>query len=141
MWVKDIYSSGRMNRRLLPLAGSTIAAGFPSPADDYIEKSLDLNESLISNPAATFFVRVAGDSMINAGIHDRDLLIVDRSLAAEPGRVVIAVIEGELMVKRLCRFRSRWVLMPENDAFQPVEIEDDGDLMIWGVVTYVVHPL
>ncbi len=141
MQVKEIYTSEQVSRRLLPLAGSTIAAGFPSPADDYIEKSLDLNEYLIANSAATFFVRVSGDSMINAGIHDQDILIVDRSLTAESGDVVIAVVDGELMVKRLRQKGCTWVLVPENDAFPAIKIDTEIELIIWGVVTYVIHPL
>ncbi|RJP20188.1 MAG: hypothetical protein C4527_25555 [Candidatus Omnitrophota bacterium] len=141
MWVEDVWSSNQFPRCLLPLAGASVAAGFPSPADDYVEKNLDLNEYLISNPAATFFVRVSGDSMINAGIHDRDILIVDRALTAQSGHVVIAVIEGELMVKRLRQLHRKWVLIPENDAFPPIEIKGEVELIIWGVVTYVVHPL
>ncbi len=125
----------------LPLVGSFVAAGFPSPADDYVEKNLDLNEYLIRNPSATFFVRVAGDSMTGAGIHHGDILIVDRSLDAEPGRVVIAVLEGEMLVKRLRRIRGVPVLFAENANEPPLRISSESEFSIWGVVTYVVHPL
>jgi DNA polymerase V len=122
-----------------PLAGSMVAAGFPSPADDYVERHLDLNEYLIQNPAATFFVRVSGESMIEAGIHDKDLLVVDRSIDPEPGHVVIAVLDGEMVVKRLRLLGKRLFLMPENSAFPPLEIHEEMEFTVWGVVTYVVH--
>ncbi len=125
----------------LPLAGSFVAAGFPSPADDYVEKSLDLNEYLVRNAAATFFVRVSGDSMIGAGIHHGDILIVDRSLEADSGRVVIAVIDGEMLVKRLRRIRGVPILFAENAGEPPIRITHEREFSIWGVVTYVVHPL
>ncbi len=139
--ITGIYAlDGRTGERV-PLVQSFVPAGFPSPADDYVEKDLDLNEYLVGNPAATFFVRVAGDSMIDAGIHHGDILIVDRSLDAEPGRVVIAVVEGEMLVKRLRRLRGRLALLSENENYPPVEIREGVELAVWGVVTYVIHPL
>ncbi len=137
----EIYSPHRIRHLSLPLAESLVAAGFPSPADDYIAKDLDLNEYLVANPAATFFVRVSGESMIDAGIHDGDLLVVDRSLEASSGRIVIAVIDGEMMVKRFCRLGGKVFLMAESEEYPPLEIRRETDLVIWGVVTYVVHAL
>lgn len=125
----------------LPLAVASVSAGFPSPADDYLEGSLDLNQHLIKHPAATFFVRVAGDSMIDAGIHDGDLLIVDRSLEPADGKVVIAVINGELLVKRVRKVGQRLFLLPENQAYQPIEVREEMDFELWGVVTQVIHSL
>lgn len=125
----------------LPLAGSFVAAGFPSPADDYVEKSLDLNEYLVRNSAATFFVRVSGDSMIGAGIHHGDILIVDRSLEAEPGRVIIAVVDGEMLVKRLRRIRGAPVLFAESGDEPPIPISAATEFSVWGVATYVLHPV
>lgn len=125
----------------LPLFQNTISAGFPSPADDYMEDTLDLNELLIKHPPATFFLRVSGSSMIKAGIHDKDILIVDRSLTATNGRVVIASINGELTVKRLCYEGTRRQLVAENDAYKPIDITDEMDFRIWGVVTSVIHSL
>ncbi|MBN2332552.1 MAG: translesion error-prone DNA polymerase V autoproteolytic subunit [Deltaproteobacteria bacterium] len=125
----------------LPLAVASVSAGFPSPADDYLEGALDLNQYLIKHPAATFFVRVAGDSMIEAGIHDGDLLLVDRSLEAADGRVVIAVINGELLVKRARTMGERLFLLPENPAYEPIEVREEMDFELWGVVTYVIHSL
>jgi DNA polymerase V len=123
------------------LMGSFIAAGFPSPAEDYKERNLDLHEHLVKHPAATFFVRVDGDSMINAGIFSGDLLIVDRSLKAHSGRIIIALIEDEFTVKRLIQKNGQLILQPENPAYKPLLIQDPGQLIIWGVVTYVIHGL
>ncbi|MFB3788252.1 MAG: LexA family protein [bacterium] len=139
--ITGIYALDGRAGEAIPLVQSFVPAGFPSPADDYVEKDLDLNEYLVRNPAATFFVRVAGDSMIGAGIHHGDILIVDRSRDAEPGRVVIAVVEGEMLVKRLRRLRGRLALLSENENFPPLELREGVDLAIWGVVTYAIHPL
>ncbi len=125
----------------LPLYSARVAAGFPSPADDYIEGKLDLNEHLVKHPAATFFVRVEGDSMIGAGIHSGDILVVDRSLKPCHGKIVIAVLDGELTVKRLEQRKGILRLLPENKSYPIVEITDAMDFMIWGVVTNVIHSL
>lgn len=123
----------------IPLYASTVRAGFPSPADDFIETYLDLNEYLIKHPAATFFVRASGDSMINAGIHSGDILVVDRSIEATPGHIVIAALNGELTVKRLARAQNRLQLVAENPEFAAIDINDDQQIVIWGVVTNVIH--
>lgn len=123
----------------LPLVTARVAAGFPSPADDYVDERLDLNALLVKHPAATHFVQVEGDSMIEAGIHSGDILIVDRALEPADGKVVIAVMDGELTVKRVRRQRGRLYLMPENEAFAPIEVRDNADFKIWGVVTFVIH--
>lgn len=123
----------------IPLYASTVRAGFPSPADDYIEMHLDLNAHLIKHPAATFFVTASGDSMTGAGIASGDMLVVDRSLEATHGKIVIAAINGELTVKRLSRTASGVQLLPENNQYQPIQITGDEDLVIWGVVTHVIH--
>lgn len=123
----------------LPLFGHKIAAGFPSPADDYVEDRIDLNQHLIRHQEATFFLRVKGDSMLGAGIHDGDLLIVDRALDPVDGKIVIAVLDGELTVKRLERKKGRLRLLPENPAYPPIEVKNEQDLVIWGVVTHVIH--
>lgn len=125
----------------LPLYQSSISAGFPSPADDELEDKLDLNELLIKHPSATFFLRVSGSSMINAGIHHNDILIVDRSLEAADGKVVIASVNGELTVKRLHYEGKKIQLVAENDAYPPIDISEEADFRIWGVVTNVVHSL
>jgi DNA polymerase V len=125
----------------VPLMLERVAAGFPSPAGDYIESRLDLNEHLIQHPSATFFVRVAGDSMTGAGIHDGDILIVDRSLEPRSGSIVIAAVNGALTVKRLLKQAGRCILKPENDAFACIEAAEHSDLHIWGVATSVIHRL
>jgi DNA polymerase V len=122
-----------------PLYSSRVQAGFPSPADDYIEDHLDLNEYLIKHPAATFFVKAEGQSMIGANIQSGDLLIVDRSITATHGKIVIAAIQGELTVKRLYQQHGKVQLLPENPDFQPIDISENSDLVIWGVVTHVIH--
>ncbi len=123
----------------LPLYTSRIAAGFPSPADDHLEAPLDLNEHLVKHPAATFVVKVDGDSMTGAGIYNGDLLVVDRSLEAKSGSIVVAVVNGELTVKRLVIERRRARLIPENPAYKPIEVRDGLDLVIWGVVAHVIR--
>ena len=123
----------------LPMYKSEIKAGFPSPASDYIESTLDLNKFLIKHPSATFFVRVEGDSMIDAGIHSGDILIVDRAVQAEKQKIVIAAVNGELTVKRIWYDGDRLFLQSGNINFSPIEITPDMDFHIWGVVTYVIH--
>ena len=139
--VEAIYHPDNTTKCERPLFMVPVAAGFPSPAEDYIEGKLDLNKHLIKHPAATFFVRVAGDSMIDAGIHPGDILIVDRSLEPADKKVVIAVINRELTVKRIRMSRGRIYLMPENEKYKPIEIEKEMNFDIWGVVTNVIHPL
>jgi DNA polymerase V len=124
----------------LPLYLSAVSAGFPSPADDFLDRPLDLNEHLIRNPAATFFVRVSGNSMLRAGIHNGDILIVDRSLDPTPGRIVIAAVDGELTVKRLVQEGERWLLVAENDGYPAIALDEVGDSLIWGVVRHVSVP-
>ena len=134
-------SSAELTALALPLFSSKIPAGFPSPADDHLEASIDLNQQYVRHPAATFFVRVQGDSMINAGIHSGDMLVVDRSLSAESGSIVIAVVNGELTVKRLVLMGDEVWLQPENSAYQALQIKDGMELHIWGVVAHVIHTL
>jgi DNA polymerase V len=118
-----------------PLLAFPVAAGFPSPADDYMEGRIDLNEHLIHHPAATFFVRVKGDSMTGAGIQDGDLLIVDRAAECVSGCIVVARIHDEFTLKRIRKDGSRVFLMPENERYQPIEITEGSDFEIWGRVT------
>lgn len=137
----QVYMPNLSVARPHPLFLVSVSAGFPSPADDYLDGQLDLNQYLIKHPAATFFIRVSGDSMLGAGIHSGDLLIVDRSLEAAPNRVVIAVVNGELTVKRICQQDDGLVLMPDNAAYPPLRIQPTTDFEIWGVVTSVIHSL
>lgn len=123
----------------LPLFLARVQAGFPSPADDYVDKKLDLNEFLVEHPAATFFVRVSGDSMQDAGVADGDVLVVDRAIEPRHGRIVIASVNAELTVKRIREQNGRLFLAPENPDYAPTEITEDTDFEVWGVVTYVIH--
>ncbi len=141
MHVDAIYAPDLSTRYKLPVFLGRLPAGFPSPADDYIEGKLDLNRHLIKHPAATFFVRVTGDSMLDAGIHSRDILIVDRSLEAIDGNVIVAVLDGELTVKRLYKRNNVLRLLPANKDYQPIEIQAQQSFEIWGVVTNVIHAL
>ena len=125
--------------QLLPLYGHKVSAGFPSPADDYVEDKLDLNQLLIQNKSATFFLRVKGDSMLNAGIHDGDIIVVDRSVEAMDRSVVVAVIDGELTVKRLAYRNGSAELHAENTKYAPIRLKEGQELTIWGVVTSAVH--
>lgn len=118
-----------------PLFGHKVPAGFPSPADDYVEGRLSLDEHLVRHREATFFVRAKGNSMVGAGIFDGDLLVVDKSLAPASGDIVIAVMDGELTVKRLIRQGERVILRPENPRFKDIELREGQELQVWGVVT------
>ncbi|MAJ63999.1 MAG: peptidase S24 [Alphaproteobacteria bacterium] len=127
-------------RLALPLVLSSVEAGFPSPADDYIEGELDLNELLVEHPSATFYVRVTGDSMVNAGILPEDILAVDRALNAKNNDIVIAVINGELTVKRLVKRRDGHIeLHPDNDSYSIISFTDGSEFEVWGVVSGVIR--
>ena len=128
-------------KTLLPFFQCAVEAGFPSPAEGEIQNALDLNDLLIKHPAATFFVRVSGSSMIKAGIHHNAILVVDRSLTPTHGKIVIAAVNGELTVKRLLYIGKKIQLVAENDGYAPIEIQEGPDLHIWGVVTSVIQQL
>lgn len=138
MKVADIYRSHQISPIQLPLFLSKISAGFPNPADDYLERKLDLNEHLIDHPAATFFVRVKGESMQNAGIDDGDLLVVDRALNAKSGDIVVAVVSGEFTVKTFKKIGSKLFLSPENPHYSAMEIQEEDEFEIWGVVRHSI---
>jgi DNA polymerase V len=131
----------RQDTLALPLFNGKVAAGFPSPADDYVDKTLDLNELLVQKPAATFFVRAQGESMLGVGIHPNDILVVDRSLEPVSGKIVICALNGELTVKRLHRNNGQWQLKAENAAYPDIVIHEELEMVIWGVVTNVIHAL
>ncbi|GIU65940.1 LexA family protein [Candidatus Phycosocius spiralis] len=120
------------------LFSTHVSAGFPSPADDHIEGKLDLNEHLVRRPAATFFVRASGESMRDAGIFNGDLLIIDRSVTPQLGDIVLAILDGELTVKRLKKADGVWHLAAENKNYPSIPI-GEGDCAFWGVVTYTIH--
>lgn len=138
--VDNIYSFIQNTQEMqLPLYACSVQAGFPSPADDYIEAKLNLNDYLIKNAAATFFVRVSGRSMEGCGIWDGSILIVDRSLKVKHNKIVVAVIDNELTIKRYIVKDGKIFLSPENPDFEPVEINTTSQINIWGVVTCVIH--
>jgi len=140
LFTEQILLPGRIAPiQLTPLYSHSISAGFPSPADDYIEERLDLNELLISNKPATFFLRVQGDSMVNAGIHHGDIIVVDRSLQPVHRAIVVAVVDGELTVKRLISHAGITELHAENSKYAPIRLQEGQELIIWGVVTSSVH--
>ncbi len=147
--ISEIYKiKNNTNNNLkikLPLYHTRISAGFPSPAEDYIDKKLDLNEHLIKHPSATFYVKVEGDSMIDAGIFSGDMLIVDRALEAIHKKIIVAVVDGEFTVKRLIikknKEKNRILLHPENKNYPIIEILEEMEFEIWGVVTNVIHHL
>lgn len=124
----------------LPLFLSPVACGFPSPAQDYTEQTIDLNQLCVAHPAATYFVRAAGDSMVDYGIRNGDLLVVDRSRKAVHGCVVIAAVDGEFTVKKL-QLEPTVALLPGNRAYRPIHFNDGQELEIFGVVSFVVHQM
>ena len=121
----------------------TVAAGFPSPAENYIEEKLNLDKHLVKNKESTFFVRVSGDSMINVGIFDNDILVVDRSLIPVRQSIVIASIDGELVVKKLVKdkIKKDFYLKSENKNYPDIRLNSNSDTIIWGIVTYTIHSL
>ena len=132
-----IFSADITTNLLRPIFASRVPAGFPSPAEDFVEGALDLNQHLIDHPSATFFLRVSGDSMIGAGIFADDLLIVDRSLTAKSNDIVIAVLHGDLTVKRLVQDVDGWTLHAENSEYPDIALPEDSE--IWGVVINAVR--
>ena len=136
-----VFGFEKRTRRQLPLFLTNVPAGFPSPADDYIDRKLDLNEYLIQHPSATFFVRVEGESMTGAGINSGDILVVDRALEPADKKVVIANVGGELTVKRIRAIKGKLYLTAENPEFEPILINEEEGFDVWGVVTCVLHPL
>lgn len=136
--VADVHPIERRAVCRRPLFLSRVQAGFPSPADDYVETGLDLNEHLIERPTSTFFVRVQGDSMTEAGIADGSVLIVDRAEEAENRDIVVAALDGELTVKRLRAQSGCCWLVPANDEHDPIEVTEAREMVIWGVVQHVI---
>ncbi len=129
------------SKLILPLATECISAGFPSPADDYIDIGIDLNDHLIQHPSSTFFLRVSGQSMTGAGIQNGDLLVVDRSLNAYPGRIVVAILDGEFTLKRLIKSHGVLYLKADHPNYPLLDLRQYGDVQIWGVATYAIHNL
>jgi DNA polymerase V len=122
----------------IPYIKEGVSAGFPSPAADFLETNIDLNKELSSNPLATFYIKVKGNSMIDAGINDKDVLVVDRSLEPQNNKIAICFIDGEFTVKRIKLEKDCLYLMPENANYQPIKVTEENQLVIWGIVTYVI---
>lgn len=125
----------------IPYIKEGVSAGFPSPAADFMETNIDLNKELSKNPLATFYIKVKGNSMIDAGINDKDVLVVDRSLEPQNNKIAICFIDGEFTVKRIQLQKDCLYLMPENPNYVPIKITEDNNLIIWGIVTYVIKKI
>ena len=120
------------------LAEEGISAGFPSPAEDFKEIRISLDNELVKNKDATFYARVDGDSMIGAGLEDGDLLVIDRSLSPENGKIAVCLIDGDFTVKRIKKEKNKLFLVPENKKYKKIEIKEENELVIWGIVEYVI---
>lgn len=122
----------------IPFIKEGVSAGFPSPAADFMETNIDLNTELSTNPLATFYIKVKGNSMIDAGINDKDVLVVDRSLEPQNNKIAICFIDGEFTVKRIQKEKDCLYLMPENSNYSPIKVTEENELIVWGIVTYVI---
>lgn len=122
----------------MPYASGGVSAGFPSPAADFTESNIDLNKELSKNPLATFYVKVNGNSMIDAGINDKDILVVDRSIEPRDNKIAVCLVDGEFTVKRIKLEKECLYLLPENKDYQPIKITEENQISIWGIVTYVI---
>jgi len=125
----------------IPYVNQGVSAGFPSPALDFLETAIDLNKELIENPTTTFYIKVEGHSMTDAGINDKDILVVDRTLEPSDKKIAICFIDGEFTVKRLKLEKDSLFLMPENQNYEPIKISEENNLIIWGIVTYVIKKI
>ena len=123
----------------IPFYQSNVSAGFPSPAEDFMDLDLNLQEYLVRHPSATFCVRVTGDSMENAGIYSGDVMVVDRALEPQNNTIVLAVLDGEFTVKRIQKKGQELYLSPENSKFKPIQITEEMNFQVWGVVTHIIH--
>jgi DNA polymerase V len=137
--VLDFFTPDFTTQLELPLAGTAIAAGFPSPAEEYVEIALDLNKELVKHPAATFYARVKGNSMVDAGIQDGDLLVIDKALEPKEGSIAVCYLDGEFTVKRLAVREEGVYLMAANAEFKPIRITEENEFLVWGIVAYVIH--
>lgn len=137
--ILDFYTADLTTELELPVANTGISAGFPSPAEEYEEVRLDLNKALIKHPAATFYARVKGTSMTDAGILDGDLLVIDKSLDPKSGDIAVCFLDSEFTVKRIEQLDDALYLMPANEKYQPIKISEESDFRVWGIVTFVIH--
>lgn len=137
----DIYSALTESELELPYVESGISAGFPSPALDFVDLTIDLNKHIVKHPASTFYGRVKGDSLKNAGIHNGDLLVIDKSIEPVDGKIAVCYIDGEFTAKRIQIGKNEVLLMPENEDYQPIRVTEDNSFLIWGIVTHVIKSL
>jgi DNA polymerase V len=137
----DLYfgAAYRGSKQLLAHQARSSNPGFGVPVDDYMERGIDLNEKLVTNKASTYFFRMKGDAMRDAGIFDSDILVVDRSIKIADGKIIVAVLNGELLVRRFHKNFSAAFLIPENTRYQPINLSEFNDFVVWGVVTFVIH--
>lgn len=133
-----IFSASTETEAELPLLSFGISAGFPSPALDFIDTTIDLNKELVKHPTATYYGRVQGESMKNAGINDGDMVVIDKSIEAVDGKIAVCYLDGEFTLKRLKIDKSGVWLMPENEKYKPIKVSEESTLTIWGIVTYVI---
>jgi DNA polymerase V len=131
---KPDFDSGKQ----IPFIPEGVSAGFPSPAADFAENTIDLNKELCENPLATFYIKVKGNSMIDAGINNGDILVVDRSIEARNNKIAVCLIDGEFTVKRIKLDDNCLYLLPENANYQPIKVTEDNQFMVWGIVTYII---
>lgn len=127
------------SKHILTLSNSTVSAGFPSPAQDFLEDRINIFDKIIKHPESTFLVRAKGDSMLEKGVQDGDILVVDKSLPVQNNSIIIAYIDGEFTVKRFYKEKNKVILYPANTNYKPINITADCDFQVWGVVTYVLH--
>ncbi|SDY03352.1 DNA polymerase V [Lutibacter oricola] len=136
-----IFKPEKSNITIRPIVNEDIAAGFPSPAEDFKEIRISLDKELINNEDATFYARVRGNSMIDANIEDGDLLVIDKSIEARDGKVAVCMIDGEFTVKRIKMGEDCLYLMPENKSYEPIKVTNSNEFIVWGIVTYVIKKL
>lgn len=137
----NIFVAQTDQQHELPISEAGVSAGFPSPADDFMGLKLDLNRELIKNPASTFYARVSGESMIDDGVDNGDLLVIDKSVAAYDGCLAVAYIDGEFTLKRYENHGDYALLVPANENYKPINVTADNDFMIWGVVRYLIKKM
>ncbi|MBI1836465.1 MAG: translesion error-prone DNA polymerase V autoproteolytic subunit [Flavobacteriia bacterium] len=137
----DIYSASSESELNIPLISESLSAGFPSPAMDFIDLTIDMNKHLVKRPTSTFYGRVKGDSMKDAGISDGDLLVIDKSVEPKDDKIAVCYIDGEFTVKRIKIENDCCWLIPANDKYQPIKVTEENELIIWGIVTFVIKAL
>lgn len=135
----ELFRTETSSELSLPIADDGIRAGFPSPAQDFMDQAIDLNKELIRNPSSTFYGRVRGDSMEDAGIHDGDILVIDKSLDPRDNDMAVCFIDGEFTIKYIRIERERILLIPANEQYQSVVVTEENDFLIWGIVTYSIR--